>query len=76
MAINYNLARQKVNELNQVAIKIVDILAVLERGCIIIPPPDSVTLTTAQITQLKLNVKTLGDDLKTIAGEIKEVIKE
>ena len=76
MAINYNGARAKVNELNQSAIKIVDILAILERGVIIVPPPNSVTLTATQIDQLKLNVKTLGDNLKTIAGEIKTLVSE
>jgi len=40
------------------------------------PPPNSVTLAQAQIDQLKLNVKTLGDELKVIAGEIKNLVKE
>ena len=76
MAIDFDGARAKVNELNQTAVKVVDILAILERGAIIVPPPNSVTLTATQIAQLKLNVKTLGDNLKTIAGEIKNLVTE
>ena len=76
MPIDFEGARAKVNELNQSAIKLVDILSVLERGAIIVPPPNSVTLNQAQIDQLKLNVNTIGDDLKIIAGEIKNLVKE
>ena len=76
MAIDYNLARQKVNELSQSAIKIVDTLAVLERGTIIMPPPNSVTLTPAQISNLKTNLETIGNTLKVIAGEIKDLVKD
>jgi len=53
----------------------VDTLAVLERGAISAPPPDSITLTVAQITGLKANLETMGNTLKTIAGEIKDLVK-
>jgi len=76
MAIEYEEARAKINELNQLAIKIVDTLAVFERGTITMPPPNSVTLTPTQITNLKDNLKTMGDDLKVIAGEVKGLVKE
>ncbi len=76
MAINYELVRQKVNELNLTAIKIVDTLGVLERGTITIPPPNSVTLTSAQIASLNANLEIMGNTLKIIAGEIKELVKQ
>ena len=76
MPIDYEETRAKINELNQLAIKIVDTLAVLERGTITMPPPNSVTLTPTQITNLKDNLKTMGDDLKVIAGEVKGLVKE
>ena len=76
MAINYELVRTKINELNRTAISIVDMLAILERGTLIDTPLNSVTLTQTQIDGLKANLESEANNLKTIAGEIKEIVKE
>lgn len=73
MAINYNGARQKVNELNRIAIKIVDMLAILERGSIV---NAVIVLTPGQVTEMKVHLETEGNTLKTVAGEIKDLVKE
>ena len=76
MAINYELVRTKINDLSRTAIKIADMLTILERGTLIDTPLDSVTLTQAQIDGLKANLESEANNLKTIAGEIKEIVKE
>ena len=75
MAIDYYETTKKVNELNRIIINIIDMLVILERGTLINTPLNSVTLTTSQISGLKLNLKNHGDILTTLAGEIKDLIK-
>ena len=76
MAIDYNLARQKVNELNRVAIRIVDTLTILERGTLVDTIYNSVTLTAAQISGLKSNVANEGQLLEALAGEIEALVSD
>ena len=75
MAIDYYETTKKVNELNRIIINIIDMLVILERGTLINTPLNSVTLTTSQISGLKLNLENQGNTLKTLAGEIKDLIK-
>ena len=77
MAIDYNLVRQKVNNLNRTAIVLVDMLSILEKGAIgvQINAIEQIPLTPEQLDSLVLEIKDAGDDLKTIAAEIKNLIK-
>ena len=68
--MEYDEIRTKVNELNRCAIDIVDTITTLERATI-----GGIELTIDQIAGLKNTVKSLGGDLKGIAGEIKELVK-
>ena len=68
--MKYDEIRTKVNELNRCAIDIVDTITTLERATI-----GGIELTIDQIAGLKNTVKSLGGDLKGIAGEIKELVK-
>ena len=69
MAIDFNGARQKVNDLNRSAIRIVDMMASLESGALF-----GMALTQTQITTLNNQLKSEADNLKTIAGEIKNMV--
>ena len=69
MAINDDLAKQKVNELNRSAIKIIDILTALEQEKLY-----EVALTSDQITALKDKAKKEGNNLKDLAGNIKDIV--
>lgn len=75
MVIDSELVRQKVNDLNRICIRIVDILAILERGTLAETMLDSVNLTASQINGLKANLELEGDELTTLSGEIKDMIK-
>ena len=69
MAIDYQPVRIKVNELSRSAIKIVDMLGLIESET-----AGGEALTLAQINSLKTRSKTEADNLKTIAGEIKNLV--
>ena len=69
MVIDYEEVRSNVNELNRSAIKIVDMLSVLEKGSLF-----DELLTQTQISGLKTSLKSEADSLKTIAGEIKTLV--
>ena len=69
MAIDYEAVRDKNNKLNQSAIRIVDMINIVEKGILFSEP-----LTQAQINGLKLSLKTEADNLKTIAGDIKTLV--
>ena len=74
MAIDYNLARAKINELNRTAITLVDGLVLLERDALLldsIPVP----LTPGQVSSLQSVLEAEANDLKVIAGEIKDIVK-
>ena len=71
MAIDYEAVRVKVNEFNQSAIKIVDMLAILEAETVQGEP-----LTPSQVSGLKGRLKTEADSLKVLAGEIKTLVSE
>jgi len=76
MAIDYDLARQKVNELNRTAVIFVDMLNIREKGAIgvQINAIEEISLTPEQLTSLEKELKDAGDDLKTIAGAIKQLV--
>ena len=68
MAIDYKEVGSKVNELNRSAIKIVDIASTLEKGTLFGEP-----LNLGQISGITNSLKSEADNLKTIAGEIKNL---
>ena len=69
MAIDYRAVRAKVNELNRSAIKIVDMMTMLEGNSLFGEP-----LTQVQVDGMKSRLKTEADNLKSIAGEIKTLV--
>ena len=71
MAIQYGETRSKLIELSRINQNIVDMLVALEKDTFF-----GMALTPSQIIELKLKIKSAGDDLKTVAGEIKELVKE
>ena len=73
MAINYNLVRAKVNDLNRMITNLVDMLNLYERGTII---DEVVPLTPAQITILDEHVENQAENIETLAEEIKNLVKE
>ena len=74
--IDYNGARQKVNELNRTAIVLVDMLNILEAWAIgvLMNSVEQIPLTQAQKDSLANEIKDAGDHLKYIAGEIKTLV--
>ena len=71
MGIDYNEVSRKVNGLNQSAIKIVDMLAIIEVGKV-----QGENLTQTQIDGLRNRLKSEADNLKTLAGQVKTLVSE
>jgi len=69
MAIDYGLVRQTINELNQTAIRIGDILSIIESGTLF-----GIPCTQIQKDGLVSKIKTEANNLKDTAGIIKQLV--
>jgi len=69
MAIDYGLVRQTINELNQTAIRIGDILSIIESGTLF-----GIPCTQSQKDELVGKIKAEANDPKNIAGDIKQLV--
>ena len=69
MVIDYEAVRIRVNELNQSAIKVVDMSSTLENGALFGEP-----LNLEQISGIQNRLKSEADNLQTITGKIKALV--
>ena len=78
MAIDYDAARAKVQELSRLSIDIVDMLNLLEREALFIEVDSVLTvqLTQEQIVALTTRIEAAADHLIAVADEVKDIIKE